>query len=42
MRHYREYELMKVDGVTYHVFRQDIGTLVLKKVAEKKYFLGVE
>lgn len=36
MRHYREFEQMEIDGITYHVFRQDIGTLVLKKVEIEK------
>ena len=32
LRHYREYEIIEVGDETYHAFRQDIGTVVIKKI----------
>jgi len=34
MRQHREYETIEIEGETYHAYRYDIGTVVLKKMGE--------
>ena len=32
LRQYREYEILEFEDETYHAFRNDIGTIVIKKI----------
>jgi len=34
MRNYHDYEIIEIEGETYHAYRQDIGTVILKKMGE--------